>query len=162
MKVERWMSSPVVSVTPETPALAAYRTMAEHEFRRLPVVDDEGNLIGVVTDRDLRGILLPSGLPDPKGDYRAFTDDVTVGEVMTNDPLTVEPHTDVRQAALLMHNHKISGLPVVEGRRCVGIITVEDLMEILVGLLDERERAPASGAPGLLEIAPPDRSRAVR
>jgi acetoin utilization protein AcuB len=143
MRVERWMTTPVVTVSPDCPALAAYRKMLEHQFRRLPVVNDDGGLIGVVTDRDLRGILLPSGLPDARGEYREFAHDVTVSEVMSTDPLTVEPHTDVRQAALLMHNHKISGLPVVDGGRCVGIITAEDLMEILVSVLDEREVAKA-------------------
>jgi CBS domain-containing protein len=141
MKVKTWMSSPVITVDPDCPAVLAFRKMVENQIRRLVVTDSDDNLLGIITDRDLRGVVYASvngsstgGGPSPA--------DVTVESLMTPDVISVTPATDVKDAALLMHNHKISGLPVVVGGKAVGMITVQDLMEILVASLDgEAERS---------------------
>lgn len=136
MKVERWMKRPPITVSPEAPALLTFRRMLENEIRHMPVVNEDGELLGIVTDRDLRGVILPSALTDGPEGFREFAEGLTVSEIMTRDPITVKPGDSVSVAATLMHNKKISGLPVVEGGRCVGVITVQDLMEILVAALD--------------------------
>lgn len=136
MRIERWMSSPAITIEPDIPASLALRKMLEHEIRRLPVVDDEGRLLGLVTDRDLRGALEPWSVPHPARAYEPPASDPLVRDVMRKAVAVVTPRDSVREAARLMHDLKVTGLPVVEGRRCVGVITVQDLLEVLVAALD--------------------------
>jgi CBS domain-containing protein len=102
----------------------------------MPVVDEDGQLLGLVTDRDLRGVLLPYALPHPSRPYEPAPDDPLVRDVMRKAVAVVTPRDTVRDVARLMHDLKVTGLPVVEGRRCVGVITVQDLLEVLVAALD--------------------------
>ena len=138
MRIERWMSTPAITISPDIPASLALRKMIENEIRRLPVVDDEGQLVGLVTDRDIRGALEPWSVPHASRPYEPATQDPRVRDVMRKAVAVVTPRDSVRDAARLMHDLKQSGLPVVEGRRCVGIITVQDLLEVLVAALDAR------------------------
>jgi acetoin utilization protein AcuB len=130
------MSSPAITVTPEIPASLALRKMMEYEIRRMPVVDEDGLLLGLVTDRDLRGAIPPYALPHPSRPYEPAPDDPPVRDVMRKAVAVVTPRDSVRDVARLMHDLKVTGLPVVEGRRCVGVITVQDLLEVLVAALD--------------------------
>lgn len=136
MRIERWMSSPAITIEADIPASLALRKMLEHEIRRLPVVDDAGQLLGLVTDRDLRGVLDPWSVPHPSRAYEPSASDPAVRDVMRKAVAVVTPRDSVREAARLMHDLKVTGLPVVEGRRCVGVITVQDLLEVLVAALD--------------------------
>jgi acetoin utilization protein AcuB len=136
MKVERWMSSPAITVTPDIPASLALRKMMEYEIRRLPVVDEDGGLVGLVTDRDLRGIVPPASMPHPSRPYEPAADDPPVRDAMRKAIAVVTPRDSIRDVARLMHDLRVTGLPVVEGRRCVGVITVQDLLEVLVAALD--------------------------
>lgn len=159
MRVERWMSRPAITVTPDIPASLALRKMIEYEIRRLPVVDDDGILLGLVTDRDLRGALPPLAIPDRSRPYDAPLDDPLVRDVMRKAVAVVTPSDSVRDAAYLMHDLKVTGLPVVEGRRCVGVITVQDLLELLVAALDPHrnevnEEILPEGAPVPKVMAP--------
>jgi acetoin utilization protein AcuB len=143
VKVERWMTSPALTVTPDIPASLALRKMMENEIRRLPVVDDDGDLLGLVTDRDLRQALPPHGIPRLAETYRPGSDDPPVGDIMLRAVAVVAPTDNIRDAAELMHNHRITGLPVVQGRRCVGVLTVQDLLEVLLVALEKHSEAIA-------------------
>jgi acetoin utilization protein AcuB len=143
VKVERWMSSPALTVTADVPASLALRKMMENEIRRLPVVDDDGDLVGLVTDRDLRTALPPHGIPRLAEEYRPGVEDPPVGDIMRRAVAVVSPGDNIRDVAELMHNHRITGLPVVQGRRCVGVITVQDLLEVLMVALDKHSEAIA-------------------
>jgi acetoin utilization protein AcuB len=136
MKVSRWMSSPAITVPPDVPASLALRKMLENEIRRLPVVDEEQGVLGIVSDRDLRTILPPFGLPRAHGPYTGTEEDPPVHQVMRHAVAVVTPEDDIRHAVSLMHDLRISGLPVVRGRECVGVITVTDLLEVLSAALD--------------------------
>jgi acetoin utilization protein AcuB len=138
------MSSPVITITPDCPATLAFQRMLENQIRRLVVVDEDESVIGIVTDRDLRTVAFAhltarQSLAEQQ-QARARADDITVADVMTRDVIAVGPDTDVRDAALLMHNHKINGVPVLVGNRAVGMITVHDLMEILVARLTAEKK----------------------
>jgi acetoin utilization protein AcuB len=158
MQVQQWMSSPVITVGPDCPAVLAFQRMLERQIRRLAVVDEEDEIMGMVTDRDLRSVAFASLIGRDLGALRPAADDFLVGDLMSREVISVTPETDVREAALLMHNHKIGGLPVMVGRKAVGIITVHDLMEILVAALSGsalpenrrggRESQEATGASG--------------
>ncbi|GJM43376.1 MAG: hypothetical protein DHS20C21_02180 [Gemmatimonadota bacterium] len=157
MRVERWMSSPALTVTPDIPASLALRKMMEHEIRRLPVVDDDGDLVGLVTDRDLRQVLLPHLIPRQDEPYESADGDLPVGKVMRRAVPVVRPSDSIRDATELLHNRKMTGLPVVQGRRCVGVITVQDIMEIFLVALDrhaaalEEDFAEVQTKPGTVE-----------
>jgi len=141
MKVEQWMSSPAVTVPPDVPASLALRKMMEYEIRRLPVVDEDGDLVGLVTDRDLRQVLPPHRIPRTAEAYRPGDEDPEVRTVMQRAVAVVAPSDGIRAAIELMHDRKITGLPVVQGRRCVGVITVQDVMEILLVAMDRHAEA---------------------
>jgi acetoin utilization protein AcuB/CBS domain-containing protein len=131
------MRVPVITVTLDTPLSDALAVMREHNVRRLPVVLDTGELCGMITQGDIRGadILRVAGL-DPLAVAAALRR-VKVYEVMAERPLSITVDTSLREAAMLMIENKIGGLPVVAGSGdVVGIITESDLFEALVQELD--------------------------
>jgi len=146
MLVKRWMTTPVLTVPEDCPAVLAFRKMLENQIRRLPVLDEDGALVGLVTDRDLRSLALQTMDHDPAlTSAEVEANGLRVKDVMVTEVITVAPDDDVRDAALRMLNNHFTGLPVVEHGALVGIITVHDLMEILVAALEREERARAAG-----------------
>ena len=130
--VKDWMAWPVVSVSPGTPVADAYNTMMRKGIRRLPVVEHD-RLVGIVTLGDLR-----EARPSPATSLSIYELNyllarLTVGQVMTHNPLTVSPNTPIPTAARIMLEHKVSGLPVVdENKHPVGIITESDIFRMLI------------------------------
>jgi acetoin utilization protein AcuB/CBS domain-containing protein len=132
-----WMRTPAITVNLAAPVSEALARMREHDVRRLPVVLDTGELRGMITQGDIRGadVLMVAGL-DPL-DIADALRRVKVYEVMSTDPIAVTPETDLREAALLMIENKIGGLPIVDdAKMVVGIVTESDLFEALVQQLD--------------------------
>jgi acetoin utilization protein AcuB/CBS domain-containing protein len=136
-EIRFWMRAPAVTININAPLSEALALMREHDVRRLPVTIDTGELRGIITQGDIRGadILRVAGF-DPV-DIAAGLRHVKVDQVMSQDPLTVMPETGLREAALLMIENKIGGLPVVDDdNNVVGIITESDLFEALLQQLD--------------------------
>jgi acetoin utilization protein AcuB len=117
------MATDLVTVGPDETARHAYRLMRDHRFRHLPVVED-GRLVGILSDRDLRPVLLSPTLARAR-----------VGELMSDDVTTVGPDALVEDAASLLVVKKIGSLPVVADGRLVGLVTETDLLAVLVELL---------------------------
>ncbi len=140
MRVADIMTANPVTVTPRNAIRTAINLMREGGFRRLPVVD-RGKLVGVITDRDLRRAANSPYVVREKWYDNFVLDHIEVGTCMTADPVTVAPDTMVAEAARLMRDHKIGGLPVVAGGQLVGIITETDLLNFLIELL-ERQPEP--------------------
>lgn len=134
MKVRRWMNTPVITIEPDIPVRFAYRRMVENEIRRLPVIDEDGNLVGILTERDARGVLLPRDRAEESSPGRE--DEKLVRQVMNRTVFVVGPDETVAAAVRIMHDRKVGGLPVVEGGRCVGMITVQDVLEVLLAALE--------------------------
>jgi acetoin utilization protein AcuB len=130
------MSSPVLTTSPDLPVKLAYRKMVENEVRRLPVVDDEGRIVGILSERDARTVLMPEELAAGPTRAEEDTSPVLVRSAMTRAVFVVGPEENIADAVRLMHNRKVSGLPVVEHGRCIGMITVQDLLEVLLAALD--------------------------
>jgi acetoin utilization protein AcuB/CBS domain-containing protein len=140
------MRAPAITINLSAPLSEAIALMHEHDVRRLPVVLDTGELCGIITQGDIRGadVLFAAGV-DPLTVTNALRR-LRVYEVMADRPLTVTPETGLREAALLMIENKIGGLPVVSNSGdVVGIITESDLFEVLVQQLD-REAVPREEA----------------
>lgn len=137
-EIRFWMRAPAVTINLAAPVSEALVLMREHDIRRLPVVIDTGELCGIITQGDIRGadLLRQAGLDAV--DIADALRRVKVYEVMSERPITVTPGTGLREAALLMIENKIGGLPVIDdSNMVVGIITESDLFEALVQQLDQ-------------------------
>ena len=141
-EIRFWMSTPAITVAPDTPLSEALELMHEHSIRRLPVVLATGQLSGIITDGDVRGVDVMRAAGMALREVARSLQQARVYEVMAEDPIVVMPRTTLREAALLMLDHKIGGLPVVdETHSVVGIITESDLFEALVCYLDRAASA---------------------
>lgn len=130
--VKKWMTPDIVSITPDTTLLKAHRLMSDKDIRRLPVVQN-GQLVGIVTRSDVRGAE-PSGANSLSiWELNYLLANLKIGEIMTRNPATVSPETTISDAALIMLEKKIGGLPVVDDTsRLVGIITESDIFRLVV------------------------------
>jgi len=127
--VQDIMTEEVVSATPDMSLLEAYKLMAENDVRRLPVVQDE--LMGIITLSDiLRAI--PALMIEPDRETRLMLSTRSVREIMSRDPYFVYVDDTIQDAAERMLENQVSGLPVVEGRGVIGIITESDLFRLVV------------------------------
>lgn len=136
MLVKDRMTTNVITASLKTDVEEAYELMKKHSIRRLPVVDEEGALLGIVTDRDTRQMLIPWKSSKEEREFYYFASEVTVGEIMTSDVITVRTNTDVAEVARLIYNHKIGGLPVVDDeKKVVGIITEMDILAMFIEMM---------------------------
>jgi acetoin utilization protein AcuB len=130
--VKDWMTRNVVTITPDTTLPEAHRLMTEKCVRRLPVVND-GLLVGIITLGDVRGAE-PSGATSLSiWEVNYLLNQLKIEEIMTHNLITIFPNATIGQVAGLMLEHKISGLPVVDGEmKLVGIITESDIFRMVV------------------------------
>ncbi|GAP21263.1 CBS domain-containing protein [Leptolinea tardivitalis] len=141
--IRNWMSSPVITITPETHLNDARRTMDAEKIRALPVLKD-GKLVGIVTRRGLLRTDIPA-LSDGAWTTDVDLKDAVVADIMTKNPITVPASGPLPKAARVMLENKITALPVVDERReMVGIITTSDIFRfILAELPDLKENLTA-------------------
>jgi acetoin utilization protein AcuB len=123
MKVSKRMVRRLVTIPPNTSILKAMEVMRNNSIRHLPVVDGE-NFVGFVTEGDLRQASLLS-----------MVDKVSIEDVMIKNPVTISPEASLEDAARLISSYKIGGLPVVKGKRLVGIITIVDILRAFIQLM---------------------------
>jgi len=140
MFVGERMSRPVISVSPETPINEALAMFREEHIRRAPVMK-EGKLLGIVSERDLL-----NASPSPVTslsiwELNYLISKVTVKSVMSKKVVTVDQDTPIEEAARIMADKKIGGVPVVSAGKVVGIITETDLFKILLELMGARQKA---------------------
>jgi acetoin utilization protein AcuB len=130
--VKDWMTRNIVVITPDTALPEAHRLMTDQRIRRLPVVQD-GLLVGIVTLGDVRGAE-PSGATSLSiWELNYLLNKLKIEEIMTRNLITISPYATVGQAAEVMLEHKVSGLPVVDGEiKLVGIITESDIFRMVV------------------------------
>ena len=137
-KVKDIMKSPVRTIFSDEPIINAIKIMKEMGFRRLPVLDRDNNLVGIVTDRDLRQATnSPVVFHDISYD-EYLLNEIRVETCMSSMPITITPEADIVDAARIMENMKIGGVPVVDNTgRIVGIVTVSDLINYLIFILEQ-------------------------
>ena len=140
MLVKERMTRNPITITPSTSFEEALRVMRKNKVRRLPVLDKKRGLVGIVSEKDL---LYAS--PSPVTSLDVFElhyllSKITVKEVMTKEVITVEEDTPLEEAARIMADNKIGGLPVVRDGVLVGIITETDLFKVFLELLGAREK----------------------
>ncbi|MCA9872464.1 MAG: CBS domain-containing protein [Anaerolineales bacterium] len=141
MLIKNRMSQPVITVDPDMPIMDALNLMKTHSIRRTPVIDQQGKLIGIVSDKDL----LNAGPSDATSlsvwEINYLIGKIKVKQVMTRAVLTVEGETPIEEAARIMVDNKVGGLPVMNGDEIIGVITESDLFKILLELMGARETA---------------------
>lgn len=130
--VKDWMTRDVVTISSDMTLPEAHRLMIDRKIRRLPVVD-HGRLVGIVTRGDIRGAE-PSGATSLSiWEVNYLLARLKIGELMSSNPATISAEATIGEAARLMLEKKISGLPVVDqARQVVGIITESDIFRMVV------------------------------
>ncbi len=151
---ERMTPSPI-TVAPDASVTAALRLMRESKVRRLPVVDHHGRLVGIVSDKDLLHASPSPATSLAVWEIPELLSRLKVEKVMTREVVTVHEETPLEEAARIMADQRIGGLPVMRGETLVGIITETDLFKILLELLGGRRSGvrvtvSAPGAKGML------------
>ncbi len=131
MLVQDIMQRGVVVLSPGTRLAEAMHLLQRRGVRHLPVLD-QGRLVGIISDRDLKGAIASAVLSKSGPAIMSFLDRLTAAEVMTRDVVTIAPMFPVEEAARLMVTKKISALPVTEGERLVGILTETDVLHLFI------------------------------
>ncbi len=132
------MSHPVIYVSPETPVQDAMHLMNQEKVRRLPVIS-KGKLVGIVSDYDLLNASPTKATSLSVWEINYLLSKITVEEVMTREVTTITKDTPIEEAARIMADKGISGLPVMEGDKVLGIITEKDLFRVLLELMGARD-----------------------
>jgi len=139
MKVKDAMAKDPISIDPEAAIGTALDVMRSKHVRHLPVTDDTGQLIGIVTDRDLRQAVftpfvqeyLSEGARQRAQSLGQTLENLRVRDVMTWVVVTTHPEASLAHAALIMSERRVGSLPVVDGGRLVGLVTEHDVLSAL-------------------------------
>ena len=142
MRVEKWMQRRPLTVSPQDTLRSAWRIIREHRVRHLPVVE-QGRLVGMVTDRDLRQALPSRAVGLEMHEIPHLAEKVRIWEVMARAVVTVDREAPIEEAARLLLKYRIGGLPVIKGETLVGIITKTDLLRALMDRESGRTRPPS-------------------
>jgi acetoin utilization protein AcuB len=136
MLVEDVMTRDVVTLTPQQTLMDAINLLRRERIRHLPVVEGP-ELRGIVTDRDVKRAT-PSVLAGiGKDEYDNSLQTITVGQLMTRDPITVPRRSPLKSAVQIFINTRVGALPVVDDGRLVGILTDIDVLRVAHDLLPD-------------------------
>jgi acetoin utilization protein AcuB len=136
------MQAHPVTATPEARLPQLVRLLARRGFRHLPVLDG-GRLVGIISDRDVKQSMASAASTAEGRERDRLLDELTAGQIMAREVVTIGPMFGVDEAARLMATRKISALPVTEGDRLVGIVTETDVLQLFVramGVLEPSSR----------------------
>lgn len=147
MLVQDIMKTDVITIHPSDSIRLALLNAQQYRVRHLPIVE-QGSLVGIVTDRDLRDAC-PSTLARER-DTRILAQPVS--SIMTKEVITAHPRDFVEEAALTLYEHNVGCLPVVRQNKVMGILTRKDILHTLVELMGVNKPSQH------VEIAVPDRA----
>jgi len=131
MLVGDWMLKDVATVTEDVSMIKAGKIMQQRAVRRLPVVDAEGRLTGIVTERDIKAASPSKATSLDIYEMTHLLSEIKVRDIMTKNPLRITPGDTVERAAAIMRDNKVGGLPVVDAEgRVAGIVTDTDIFRL--------------------------------
>ena len=138
MKVREWMTRDPYTLTEGDRVKTAVQNLLSAGIRHVPILRDDV-LVGIVTDRDIRRALpsLEAGASPEK--YQAFMERTTMRDIMTVDPVTCTPDTDLLDAVEIFVERKFGAIPVVEGGELVAILTQIDVLRAFLEVLGREE-----------------------
>jgi acetoin utilization protein AcuB len=154
MFVARRMQKSIVTVTPSASLAEAQEKMRGHNVRQIPVTSEDGKLVGILSDRDIRGAVLPAGLVPgfTAEEAEKFLRNTPVGKVMTRKVVTATLTDTLEDAIVLLHDFNVNALPVVDAEgKVAGIITRMNVLEAFIDVLGVGEVSSR------LEVVVPDR-----
>lgn len=138
MLVGERMSHPVITISPDVPVMDALGMMRKEHIRRLPVVR-HGKLVGIVSEKDLLYASPSQATSLSVWELNSLLSKIKVSDVMTKDVTSVQVDTPLEEAARILADNTIGGLPVMQEGKMVGIITETDLLKIFLEMLGARE-----------------------
>ncbi len=131
--VRDWMTKDIITVRPETTLPEAHQIMMNEEIRRLPVVSANGRLTGMITLGDVRGAQPSPATSLSIWEMNYLLSQLRVEKIMTPDPVTIHEEATIGEAARVMLENRISGLPVLDNAgKLAGIITESDIFSMVV------------------------------
>lgn len=140
MLIRNWMTKEVITVRPETSMLKASKLMKEHDIRRLPVVDTENHVVGIVSDRDIKDASPSKATTLDMHELYYLLSELKIKSIMTPNPVTVSPTDTVETVAILMEERGFGGVPVVDDDgKLVGIISDHDIFKVLISITGVRQ-----------------------
>ncbi|UCG24414.1 MAG: CBS domain-containing protein [Chloroflexota bacterium] len=138
MLVNERMSAPVITVEPDLPIMEALNLMKTNRIRRTPVVDKDGKLLGIISDKDLLDASPSDATSLSVWEINYLLSQIKVSEIMTKEVLTVSEDTPIEEVARIMADNKIGGIPIMSEGSVVGLITETDLFKIFLELMGAR------------------------
>lgn len=139
MLIRDWMAKDVITVSPDTSMMKASKALKSHDISRVPVVDENGHVVGIVSDRDIKEASPSKATTLDVHELYYLLSEIKVKDIMTVDPIVTNPTNTVENAALMMIEKDFGGLPVVEeDGKLVGIITVSDIFNVLITITGVR------------------------
>jgi acetoin utilization protein AcuB len=168
MFVSKWMTPTVITIDEKESLGAALRLMKRHRIRRLPVVSG-GKLVGIISDRDLKGVLPSKATALDIWELHGLIDQLRISDIMTKNVITTTPDATIERVALTMMEKKIEGLPVLDAKgNLIGIVTEGDIFRALTEVTGVRRKStrislPIPDKPGtILGVADIVRARGGR
>jgi len=140
MLVGERMTKRPITTHPDTPIDDALKLMRDSKVRRLPVLDKDSKLVGIITEKDLLYVSPSPATSLSVHELHYLISKIKVGDVMAKDVVTATEYTPLEEAARIMADNKIGSLPVMRDGKLVGIITETNLFEIFLELLGAREK----------------------
>ena len=156
MNVSDIMITQVGFVRTDALASSAYRVMRKRKFRHLPVLNERNEVVGFVSDRDLRNLAVLFENEETGREEFFMTNDVPVEQIMAKNPVCVAPDADVRQVVRLLLENKFGAIIVAENKRLAGIVSYVDLLGLLDRLLGEQGEKQAVVEPIAEPATEPD------
>jgi acetoin utilization protein AcuB len=127
----------VITVEPDDGIFKAQELMAANRIRHLPVIQPDGRLIGIVTDRDIRSALPYKFFKEfPSEEEKKNFPELKINNIMTKDPITISPTFTIQDALLMIQDARVGALPVVDENGILsGIVSVRDLLRAFINVL---------------------------
>ncbi|NSW50954.1 MAG: CBS domain-containing protein [Anaerolineae bacterium] len=138
MIVKERMSHPVKTIGPDVPVMEALKRMHKDRISTYPVVDARGKMLGLVSETDLLKASPSEATTLSVWEINSLLSKITVGKVMTHEVITITEDTVVEEAARIMVDNDIDGLPVMRGSELVGFISEGDLFSLFLEMLGAR------------------------
>ena len=146
MLIEQWMTKDVITLPQETSMMKASKLMKEQGISRIPVVDEKGALVGIVSDRDIKDASPSKATTLDMHELYYLLSEIKLKDIMSKKVITIRVGETVERAAVLLLENNIGGMPVVDdGNKVVGIVTDSDIFKVLVRITGVMEGGTEMG-----------------
>lgn len=139
MLITARMTKNPITASPELTIHQASNIMKQHKIHRLPVLDENKKLVGIISEKDIMLAAPSSATSLSAYEINYLVNKITVNKIMSKNPVSVQVNTSIEEAANIMIDHDFSCLPVMDGDKLVGIVTKKDMFKVLLEMLGSRQ-----------------------